>query len=71
MNTVFKLGDHCIAGISLTSFNSLKTYSLLITLFAIHISIDFLNYGTRLGIGIGNDKIFCKVNVGLSIKIKA
>ena len=71
MNTVFKLGNHCIAGISLTRLNALNTYSLLITLFVIHISIDFLNYGTRFGIGIGNDKIFCKVNAGLSIKIRA
>ena len=67
MESIFKYGDHAITGISLMYIEPAKTYTFLMTFFFIHFSIDFMNYGTRIGIGIGDGEIFFKIHTGIRI----
>lgn len=69
MTSIFKLGEHNILGISFTSIDSINTYTLLITLLGIHLSIDFMKYGTRLGLSLGLKKCLFKITTGISINI--
>jgi len=66
---IFKLGEHSIIGISFTNINSISTYTLLITIIGIHLSIDFMKYGTRFGLAIGIKKPIFKITTGIALHI--
>tara|TARA_R100000501_G_C2542607_1_gene60700 strand:- start:335 stop:538 length:204 start_codon:yes stop_codon:yes gene_type:complete len=61
---MFKFGNHFLGGISLVHIKSINTYSLLITFICLHVSIDVLNYGFRIGFSIGDGEIFFKIQAG-------
>ena len=44
-----------------------QTYTLMLTFFFIHLTIDFMNYGTRMGIGIGIKRMLFKIHAGIKI----
>ena len=67
MHTMFKFGDHCLAGISMMYIEPAKTYSLLVTFMLLHLTIDILNRGIRIGFAIGDGEIFFKVQAGSRI----
>jgi len=67
MEHIFKVGNHFLAGISLIYIESLKTYSLLVTFMLLHLTIDILNRGIRIGFAIGDGEIFFKVQAGSRI----
>ena len=67
MKHIFKVGNHFLAGISLIYIESLKTYSLLVTFMLLHLTIDILNLGIRIGFAIGDGEIFFKVQAGSRI----
>ena len=67
MKHIFKVGNHFLAGISLIYIESLKTYSLLVTFMLLHLTIDILNRGIRIGFAIGDGEIFFKVQAGSRI----
>ena len=67
MHTMFKFGDHCLAGISMMYIEPAKTYSLLVTFMLLHLTIDMLHYGFRIGFSIGNGEVFFKVQAGSRI----
>ena len=64
MQNIFKIGNHFLGGISLIYIKPINTYSLLITFICLHISIDVLNYGFRIGFSIGDGEIFFKIQAG-------
>jgi len=68
MHTMFKFGDHCLAGISMMNIEPAKTYSLLVTFMLLHITIDILNYGFRIGLNIGDGEIFFKLQTGVKAR---
>ena len=67
MENIFKIGNHFLGGISLIYIESLKTYSLLVTFMLLHLTIDILNRGIRIGFAIGDGEIFFKVQAGSRI----
>ena len=67
MECIFKIGNHFLGGISLIYIESLKTYSLLITFILLHLSLDILNNGIRIGFSIGNGEVFFKIQAGSRI----
>ena len=67
MENIFKLGDHFLAGISLTYIKPADTYSLLVTFMLLHLEIDMLHYGFRIGFSIGNGEVFFKIQTGTRI----
>jgi len=67
VKNIFKVGDHFLGGISLIYIESLKTYSLLVTFMLLHLTIDILNRGIRIGFAIGDGEIFFKVQAGSRI----
>ena len=64
MKSIFKFGNHFIGGISLMYIKPANTYSLLVTFMLLHLTIDILNYGIRVGFSIGDGEIFFKVQAG-------
>ena len=67
MESIFKVGNHFLGGISLIYIESLKAYSLLVTFMLLHFSLDILNCGIRIGFSIGNGEVFFKVQAGSRI----
>ena len=67
MENIFKIGNHFLGGISLIYIESLKTYSLLVTFMLLHLEIDILHYGFRIGFSIGNGEVFFKIQTGTRI----
>ena len=67
MENIFKFGDHSIAGISLTYIKPANAYSLLVTFMLLHLTIDMLHYGFRVGFSIGNGEVFFKIQAGTRI----
>ena len=67
MKNIFKIGDHFLAGISLSYIEPANAYSLLITFMSLHLSIDMLHYGFRISFSIGNGEIFFKIQTGTRI----
>ena len=67
MHTIFKFGDHCLAGISLMYIKPANAYSLLVTFTLLHLSIDMLHYGFRIGFSIGDGEVFFKIHTGIRI----
>ena len=67
MRSIFKYGDHIILGISMMYIKPAQTYTLMFTFFFIHLTIDFMNYGTRMGIGIGIKRMLFKIHAGIKI----
>jgi hypothetical protein len=64
MHSIFKFGNHFLGGISLIYIKPINTYSLLVTFMLLHLTIDILHYGTRIGLSIGDGEIFFKVQAG-------
>jgi|TARA_R100000750_G_scaffold41336_1_gene26876 hypothetical protein len=67
MESIFKFGDHFFAGISLLYIKPINAYSLLVTFMLLHLTIDMLHYGFRIGISIGNGEFFFKIQTGTRI----
>ena len=67
MKHIFKVGNHFLGGISLIYIEPIKVYSLLLTLLALHMTIDVLNYGFRIGFSIGDGEVFFKIQAGTRI----
>ena len=67
MENIFKFGDNFFAGISLLYIKPINAYSLLITFMLLHLTIDMLHYGFRIGISIGNGEFFFKIQTGTRI----
>ena len=67
MKHIFKVGNHFLAGISLIYIEPLKAYSLLVTFMLLHLTIDILNRGIRIGFAIGDGEIFFKIQAGSRI----
>ena len=67
MHTIFKFGDHCLAGISLMYIKPANAYSLLVTFMLLHFTIDILNCGIRVGFSVGNGEVFFKIHTGIRI----
>ena len=67
MKHIFKAGNHFFGGISLIYIEPLKAYSLLVTFMLLHLTIDILNRGIRIGFAIGDGEIFFKVQAGSRI----
>ena len=67
MESIFKVGNHFLGGISLVYIEPLKTYSLLVTFMLLHFTIDILNCGIRVGFSIGNGEVFFKIQTGTRI----
>ena len=67
MENIFKIGDHFLAGISLSYIKPANAYSLLVTFMSLHLSIDMLHYGFRIGFSIENSEIFFKIQTGTRI----
>ena len=65
---MFKFGNHFIGGISLMYIKPVNTYSLLITFMLLHLNIDMLHYGLRVGFSIGDGEIFFKVQTGIQTR---
>ena len=68
MKSIFKFGNHFIGGISLMYIKPSNAYSLLITFMLLHLTIDILNYGIRVGFSIGDGEIFFKVQTGIQTR---
>ena len=64
MHSIFKFGNHFLGGMSLIYIKPVNTYSLLVTFMLLHLTIDILHYGTRIGLSIGDGEIFFKVQAG-------
>ena len=64
MHSMFKFGNHFLGGISLVYIKPVNTYSLLITFICLHLVIDILHYGIRIGFSIGDGEIFFKIQAG-------
>ena len=67
MESIFKVGNHFLGGISLIYIEPLKAYSLLVTFMLLHFTLDILNYGIRVGFSIGNGEVFFKIQAGSRI----
>jgi hypothetical protein len=67
VENIFKIGDHFLAGISLMYIKPANAYSLLVTFMLLHLSIDMLHYGFRIGFSIGNGEVFFKIHTGIRI----
>ena len=67
MEHIFKIGDHFLAGASLVYIKPANAYSLLVTFMSLHLTIDMLHYGFRIGFSIGNGEVFFKVQAGSRI----
>ena len=67
MENIFKIGDHFFAGVSLMYIKPADAYSLLVTFMLLHLSIDILHYGFRIGFSIGNGEVFFKIQTGTRI----
>ena len=67
MHSMFKIGNHFLGGISLMYIKPANAYSLLVTFMLLHLSIDMLHYGFRIGFSIGNGEVFFKVQAGSRI----
>ena len=64
MQSMFKLGNHFLGGISLMYIKPINTYSLLVTFMLLHLTVDILHYGLRIGFSIGDGEVFFKVQAG-------
>ena len=67
METILKIGNHFLGGISLIYIEPLKAYSLLVTFMLLHLTIDVLHNGFRIGFAIGNGEVFFKIQAGSRI----
>ena len=67
MQSIFKFGNHFLGGISLIYIKPINTYSLLVTFMLLHLTVDILHYGLRIGFSIGNGEVFFKIHTGIRI----
>ena len=65
MKRLFKIGDHIFGGITLLYIKPAKSYTLMLTLFMVHLNISFVDFGFRISFSIGSNEIFFKVQSGI------
>ena len=68
MESIFKFGNHFIGGISLMYIKPANTYTLLVTFMLLHLTVDILHYGFRIGFSIGDGEIFFKIQTGIQAR---
>ena len=68
MHNIFKLGNHFLCGISFMYIEPAKTHTLLITFMLLHLTIDVMDYGLRIGFSIGDGEIFFKIQAGMQVR---
>ena len=68
MKDIFKLGDHVMAGISFSKISLGKgIYMFMITLLLVHLSIAFNKKHFKIGLGVGDNEIYIKIQLGYSL----
>ena len=68
MESMFKFGNHFIGGISLMYIKPANTYTFLATFMLLHLTIDIMHYGLRVGFSVGDGEIFFKIQTGIQTR---
>ena len=66
MKRIFKYGDHIILGASLIYIEYTKIYTFMITLFLVHLTIDYNKESVRVGVSIGDHQLYLRLQIGLN-----